>query len=108
MLEDSFGSDLQLADQNTLYKMWVVLRKINPSFQIPRWTGFNINLHKNKFIIRSNVGYLDCLDAPATAICTIYYMMECSLQIKYQLNVKPVVCVYDQAIYGKAYQIKCK
>ena len=88
--------------------MWVVLRKINLSFQIPSWIGFNINLHKNKFIIRSNVGYLDCLDAPATAMCTIYYMMERSLQIKDQLNLKSIVCIYDQAIYAKAYQIKCK
>ena len=103
MLEDSFGRDLQLADQNTLYTMWVVLPKINLSFQIPSWTGFNINLHKNKFIIRSNVNYFGCLDASATAMCTIYYMMERSLQIKDQLNVKSIVCVYDQAIYAKAY-----
>ena len=107
-LEDSLGRDLQLADQNTLYTMWVVLRKINFSFQIPSWTGFNINLHKNKLIIRSNIGYLDCLDAPARAMCTIYYMMEYSLQIKDQLNVKSIVCVYDQAIYAKTYQINCK
>ena len=88
--------------------MWIVLYKINLSFPIPSWTGFNINLHKNKFIIHSNVGYLDCLDAPATAMCTIYYMMERSLQIKDQLNLKSVVCVYDQAIQAKAYQISCK
>ena len=33
-------------------------------------------------------------------------MMEHSLQIKDQLNVKSIVCGYDQAIYAKAYQIK--
>ena len=59
LLEDSFGRDLRLADQNKLCTMWVVLRKINLSFRIPSWTGFSINLQKNKFIIRSNVGYLD-------------------------------------------------
>ena len=107
-LEDCFGRDLQLADQFTLYTMWIVLRKINFSFQIPSWTGLNINLHKNKFIIHSNIGYLDCLDAPARAICTIYCMMEYSLQIKDQLNVKSIACVYDQAIYAKTYQINCK
>ena len=88
--------------------MWVVLRNINLSFQLPSWTGFNINIHKNKFIIRSYVGYLDCLDAPATAMCIIYYMMERSLQIKDQQNVKSIVFGYDQAIYAKTYQIKCK
>ena len=88
--------------------MWVVIHKKNLSFQIPSWTGFNINLHKNKFITHSNVGYLDCLDVPATVMSTIYYMIERSLQIKVQLNVKSIVCVYDQAIYAKAYQMKCK
>ena len=39
---------------------------------------------------------------------TIYYKMERSLRVKDQLNLKPIVCVYDQAIYAKAYQIKCK
>ena len=88
--------------------MWVGLRKISLSFQIPSWTSFNINLHKNKFTICSNVGYLDCLDAPTTTTCTIYYMMERSLQIKVQLNLKSIVCAYNQAIYAKAYQINYK
>ena len=35
-------------------------------------------------------------------------MMEYSLQIKDQLNVKSIVCAYDQAIYAKTYQINCK
>ena len=35
-------------------------------------------------------------------------MMERSLQIKDQLNLKSIVCIYDQAVYAKAYQIKCK
>ena len=28
--------------------------------------------------------------------------------IKDQLNLKSIVCLFDQAIYAKAYQIKCK
>ena len=108
LCDDTFGRDLLLADQNALYTMWVMLRKISLPFQIPSLTGFNINLHKNNLVIRSNVGYLDCLDAPATAMSTIYYMMERSLRVKDQLNLKSIVCVYDQAIYAKAYQIKCK
>ena len=39
---------------------------------------------------------------------TIYYMMEISLRVKDQLNLKSIVCVYDQGIYAKAYQINCK
>ena len=41
-------------------------------------------------------------------MCTIYCMLERSLQTKDQLNVKSIACIYDQAIYAKAYQIKCK
>jgi hypothetical protein len=38
----------------------------------------------------------------------MYHMMERSLKIKNQLGLNSVVCVYDQAIYEKAFQIKCK
>ena len=51
---------------------------------------------------------LDYLDEPATAMSTIYYMMEISFLVKHQLNLKSFVCIYDQAIYAKVYQIKCK
>ena len=39
---------------------------------------------------------------------TVYYMMEKLLKIKSQLNVKSIICVRDQTIYTKAYQINCK
>ena len=88
--------------------MWVLLRKLSLSFQVPSWTGFFINFHHNKPVIQSNIGCLDCLDAPATDMSMIYFMMERSLRIKCQLNLKSIVCVYDQPIYSKAYRIKCK
>ena len=88
--------------------MWLSLRKCENLQHIPSWTGFFIKLHKNVSIKPSNVGYLDCLNAPATEMSTIYHMMDRALQIKSQLNLQSIVCVYDQAIYAKAYQIKCK
>jgi len=88
--------------------MWVILRKTEIPNYIPSWTGFYIKLSENTPVRKSNIGYLDCLDAPATEFSTIYYMMERAIRIKDQLNLKSVVCVYDQAIYAKAYQIKCK
>ena len=105
---ESFAGDLLLADQSNLYTMWVALRKMNLPVQIPSWTGFNIKLRENKQINQSNIGYLDCLDAPATDMSTIYHMMQRSVKIKEQLKLRSIVCVYDQAIYAKAYQIKCK
>ena len=106
--EESFAGDLLFADQSFLYSMWIILRKDGNIPHIPSWTGFFIDLNKNLTIEKSNIGYLDCLDAPATEMSTIYYMMERSLKIKDLLNLKSIVCVYDQAIYAKVHQIKCK
>ena len=88
--------------------MWVILRKDGNSPNIPRWNGFSIDLNKNLTVKPSNIGYLDHLDVPATEMFTIYFMMERSLFIKDQLQLKSVICVYYQAIYAKVHRIKCK
>ena len=106
--EDSFA-DILRADQCHLYNTWVALRIHQPIVQhVPSWTGFFIKIRQDVPIRPSRVGYLDCLDAPATEMSTIHHMLERALRIKTQLKVKSIVCVYDQAIYAKAYQIKCK
>ena len=86
----------------------VILRKDGNIPYIPCWTGFFIDLNKNLTVKPSNIGYLDCLDAPATEMSTIYFMMERSLRIKDQLQLKLIVCLYNQAIYAKVHQIKGK
>ena len=87
----------------------ISLRFHQPIMQhIPSWTGFFMKIRQDVPIRPSSVGYLDCLDAPATEMSTVYHMSERALRIKSQLNVQSIVCVYDQAIYAKAYQIKCK
>ena len=106
--EESLARDLLFADQSFLYNMWVILRKDGNIPHIPSWTCFFIDLNKNLTVKRNNIGYLDCLDPPATEMSTIYFMMERSLRTKDQLQLKSVVCVYDQAIYTKVHQIKCK
>ena len=57
---------------------------------------------------KSLVGYLDCLDAPATDNATIYHLLCRSLMIKEKLGLSSMVCVYDQAIFAKAIEIKFK
>ena len=96
----SFADDILLADQRNLYAMWIFLRKVNLPFPIPSWTGFHIKLREKTTITLSNVEYLDCLNAPATDMSTIYHMMQRSVQIKEQLSLKSVLCVYDQVIYA--------
>ena len=84
--------------------MWTISLPI----EIPSWAEFNIKFRKSSQISQSNIGYLDCLDAPATEIAALYYILERSLKIKDQLELSSIVCVYDQAIYTKAFQIKYK
>ena len=69
---DKNFDDLLIADQSSLYTMWIMLRKVNLPIQTPSWTGFNIKLRKSSQISQFNIGYLDCLDAPATEMSTIY------------------------------------
>ena len=74
--DENFDGGLLLADQSNLYTMWIMLRKINLPIQIPSWTWFNIKLCKSSQISQSNIGYLDCLDDPATEMSTIYHIPE--------------------------------
>ena len=104
---ESFAGDIILADQGNLYAMWIFPQKVSLPFHIPCWIWFQTKLWENKIITQSNDGYLDCLDAPATDMSTMYHMMQRSIQIKEQLQLKSIVCVYDQTIYTKAFQIKC-
>ena len=98
--------------QNVLYFVWILARDLarhsNIPQQIPNWTGFYIKLRENKNVTQSSIGYLDCLDAPATDMSTIYYLLCRSLRIKEQLDLCSLVCVYDQAIFAKAVEIKFK
>ena len=43
-----------------------------PKQIIPSWTGFNIILQDGMVVLKSSVSYLDCINAPATEMTTIY------------------------------------
>ena len=95
------------ADQELLHLIWILSRKSLPR-TIPSWTGFNITIRQNIPVLASSVGYLDCIDAPATDISTIYTVMERCLTIKETLKLSCIICVFDQAIYAKAVEIRWK
>jgi len=57
--------------------LWSLMRcHFAPSQTIPSWTGFNVLVHSGTLVMKSNISYLDCIDAPATEMSTIY-------QVKY-------------------------
>ena len=64
-------------------------------------------VHDKDAIIRNNVGYLPTINAPATDVSTVNEALNRSLTIMRSLHHKSI-CVFDQAIYFKAFEVKCK
>ena len=72
---------------------------------IPSWTGFNVLVHSGTVVMKWNVSYLDCIDAAAIEMSTIY-------QVKYfdsdqwytvlagctNLNINSLVMINNQSI----------
>ena len=78
--------DFLLADQEVLYLTWTLARNSTLPQTIPSWKRFNIILRKDIPVSKSLVGYLDCLDEPATDNATIYHLLWRSLIIKENLD----------------------
>ena len=57
-------------------------------------------------ILRSNIQHLTSIDSPATEMSTVITLLDRCLKIKEQLRLKYIVCVFDQAIYCKALELK--
>ena len=76
--------------------------------KVSSWTSFNIQVHDRKCIVKSNVGYLPTINAPATSMATINEVLNQSLRIMHSLKLTSITCVFDQAIYCKALEIKSK
>ena len=58
-------------DENTF--LWSLLRQSCSYVQrFPSWTCFNITINSDTPVLKSTVSYLDCIDAPATELTTIY------------------------------------
>ena len=75
---------------------------------IPGWTGFNITIRKNIVILNSKVSYLDTVDSPATDVKTAFEVLCGGNEIKERLNLKSIVCVFDQAFYAKTEEVQWK
>ena len=91
-----------LADQELLYLTWILARNSSLPQTIPSWTGLNIILRRDVPVSKSLIGYLDCLDAPATYNSTIHHLLCRSLITKEKLGLSAMVRAYHQAIFAKA------
>ena len=76
--------------------------------KVSSWTGFNIMVHDKDAIIPNNVGYLPTINAPATDVSTVNEALNPLLTIMCSLDLTSIIRVFDQAIYAKAFEVKCK
>ena len=87
--------------------VWLLCR-IHKEQPVSSWTGFNMQVHSKDDIVQTQVSYLPTVNAPATSLATIHEVMTRSLKIMEQLELKSIVCVFDQAFYAKATEVKWK
>ena len=66
------AKDLLFADQFVSSLAWLLSRRSVSALHIPSWTGYHIKLRSRVPVKKNFVGYLDCLDAPATEMSTVY------------------------------------
>ena len=91
-----------------------MFRQFHQQQYIPSWTGFNIRVGDQVVVMESAVHYLECLDASATETATttssivIQEVLERALKMKDALKISEIVCVFDQSIFAKAAEMKCK
>ena len=65
-------SQFILDDSNKRHFLWSLMRHKATEGRIPSWTGFQILISKTVPVLTTSIGYLDCIDASATEMSTIY------------------------------------
>lgn len=103
--------DMQNVQDNAKQKnlVWSLTRLSDTKNQsVSSWTGFNVKTSGNKSIQKDTVGYLPTINAPATQLSTVHKVLLLVQKIKTELDLEEIVCVFDQALYAKAMEIKWK
>ena len=59
-------------------------------------------------VSKDTIGYLPTINAPAKQLSTVHNVLVQTTKIKDELELKEIVCVFDQALYGKAVEINWK
>ena len=96
---------LMIANQERMHLPWILSHKDDINFVLS-WTGVNI-LIKNKIpIFHSNILVIQAACAPATEMNTFVTMLDRCMKMKEHLQLKCIVCVFDQAINCKAIELK--
>jgi hypothetical protein len=101
---------VELSDAKAKNLLWISMRSAN--FDQPQticsWTGFNIQMRKNRETVQSRIEYLPTLDSPPSSLSTAREILQRSLLIMKNLNLPSIVCTFDQALFAKAAKIAWK
>ena len=100
--------DFMIDDCNKSNFIWSLMRKNSIPQSIPSWTGFQMVVNNNIPILKTTVVCLDCINAVATEISTVYQVLCRASNIVDSLNLLSILCVFDQTIYSEAIEIKWK
>lgn len=99
--------EVELAKKKNL--VWLLARMCRPDAQdICSWTGFNILSRDEVTVVEDSVGYLATINAPATQLSTVNEILQQSISIMRSLQLKTIVCVFDQALFAKAAEVVWK
>ena len=91
-LSENKERDILLADQDKINLLWILCRKTAIPQSIPSWTGFRLSIRNKESICKTSIGYLDCINSPATDMSTVYHILEHCMKIKEYLNLESIVC----------------
>ena len=87
--------------------VWSLTRLSDTKDQlVSSWTSFNVKTSDNKSIQRDTVGYLPKINTPATQLSIVHQVLLQIIKIKAELHLEETVCIFDQALYAKAIEIK--
>ena len=75
---------------------------------VPSWTGFHTLLQGDAALQKSALHYLPVIEASPTEMSTVNTILKRSVQIADRHELDHIVLVFDQAIHGKAQQIRWK
>ena len=70
------AKDLLFSGQFDANFAWLLSRRSVSAIHIPSWTGYHIKLRSRVPVKKNFVGYLDCLDAPATEMSTMHEQLK--------------------------------
>jgi hypothetical protein len=87
--------------------VWSLARQRDTDNQkISSWTGHNIRTRNQITVTQDNIGYLPTINAPATQMSTMFEILNQVLRIMGLLQIPNIACVFDQAMYEKAMDVK--